>query len=78
MNDNSLQIFWKNNFRQLFSSSPRSSSFLVYFEWFKAYWVHQLWIYKTSLYSKNKDAIIKDFKLEILGQIYFNSPITKH
>ncbi len=27
---------------------------------------------QTSLYSKDKDAITK-----ILGQIYFNSPITK-
>jgi len=33
--------------------------------------VHQLEFYKTSFYSKGKDATIKNFKLEIL--IYFNS-----
>ncbi len=35
----------------------------------------QLELYKTYLYSRSKDATIKDFKLEIL--ICFNSSITK-
>jgi hypothetical protein len=38
--------------------------------------VCQLGLYKTSLYTRNKDATTKDFKLEIL--ICFNSPITVH
>jgi len=37
--------------------------------------VHQLELYKNSLYSRGKDAMIKDFKLKIL--ICFNSPIIK-
>jgi hypothetical protein len=32
--------------------------------------------YKTSLYSRRKDAVIKDFNFGIL--IYFNSPIIEH
>ncbi len=43
--------------------------------------MHQLGLYKTSLSSRGKDAMIKGFKLEIL--IYFDSPnieppYTKH
>jgi hypothetical protein len=37
--------------------------------------VRQLGLYKTSLYFKGKDAMIKDFKLENL--ICFNSSIIK-
>jgi hypothetical protein len=51
-------------------------SFLLWFEWFKTWWVRQLRLYKTSFYSKCKDAAIKDFKIRIL--ICFNSPITEH
>jgi hypothetical protein len=47
------------------SSNPISSSFLVCFEGFKTWWVHQLSLYKTSLYVRNKDASIKDFKFKI-------------
>jgi hypothetical protein len=38
--------------------------------------VHQLGLYKTYLYFRGKDAMIKDFKLEKL--ICFNPPITEH
>ncbi len=58
MSDSLLQIFWKNNFRPLFSSNS-ISLFLIFwvcFEWFKTWWVHQLGLYKTSLYySKGRD-----------------------
>ncbi len=43
------------------------------FDRWKAQWVCQLELYKTYLYSRSKDATIKDFKLEIL--ICFNSSI---
>jgi hypothetical protein len=33
-------------------------------------------VYKTSLYSRGKDATIKDLKFEIL--FCFNSPIAEH
>jgi hypothetical protein len=58
------------------SSSLIYSSFLVWFKWLKTWCVHQLELYKTSLYSRGKDATIKDFKLEIL--ICFNSAIVEH
>jgi hypothetical protein len=48
-----------------FSFSPISSSYLVCFEGFKTWWVHQLGLYKTFLYVRDKDAMIKDFKLKI-------------
>jgi hypothetical protein len=51
-------------------------NFSIHFEWFEIWWVHQLVLYKTSFYSKDKDATIKDFKLKV--RIYFNSPVTKH
>jgi hypothetical protein len=38
--------------------------------------VHQLRVYKRFLYSKDKDAGIKDLKLEIL--ICYKSSITEH
>ncbi len=57
--------------RPLTSSNSITSSFLVHFEWFKTWWVHQLKLYKTSFYFKGKDAMIQDFKLVIL--IRFNS-----
>jgi hypothetical protein len=72
MSDSLLQFFWKHSSRLLYSSSPISSSFLVRFEWFKIWWVLQLGLYRTSFYSRSKDATIKDFKLEI--QICFNPP----
>jgi hypothetical protein len=54
-----------------------SSSFLICFQWFKTYWVCQwLKLYKTSLYFRGQDAMMKYFKLEIL--MCFKSPITKH
>jgi hypothetical protein len=46
------------------------------FEWFKTWWVCQVKFYKTSLNSRSKDAMIKDFKLKIL--IYFDSPLYEH
>jgi hypothetical protein len=76
MSDSLLQFFWKNSSRLPASSSPISSSFLVHFEWLKTWWVCQLGLYKTSLYSRGKDAMIKNLKFKIL--ICFNSPITKH
>jgi hypothetical protein len=71
-----FSIFENNSSRLLSSFNPISSSILIHFEWFKTRWVHQLGIYKTFVYSKGKDATIKDFKLEIL--IFFNLPIIKH
>jgi len=38
--------------------------------------VHQLRLYKISLYSKHKDSTIKDLKFKI--QLCFKSPIIKH
>ncbi len=77
MSDSLLQFFWKNDSRILSSSSLiMSFSFLVCFEWFKIRWVHWLRFYKTSLYLRGKDAMIKDFKFEIL--IHFNPLVTKH
>jgi hypothetical protein len=38
--------------------------------------MYQLGLYKTSLYSRGKNVMIKDYKLELL--ICFNSTITKH
>jgi hypothetical protein len=76
MNDNLLQFFWKNSPQPSSSSNPISSSFLVHFEWFKSRWVCQPRLYKTSLYSKAKDAIIKDLKLRIL--ICFHSLVIEH
>jgi hypothetical protein len=71
-----LQILWKNNSRPLSSFCLISSSFLVCFEWFKTRCVHQLGVYKSSLYSRGKDAMIQDLKYKI--RIYFNSPIIEH
>jgi hypothetical protein len=61
---------------------PISSLFLVCIEWYKTWWMHQLGLYRT-LYSKGKDAIIKDFKLEILiclikPSLNTELPYTKH
>jgi hypothetical protein len=58
MSDSLLQFFWQNDSRFLSSSSLMSFSFLVCFEWFKIWWVHQLRFYKTSLYLRGKDATI--------------------
>jgi hypothetical protein len=74
LSDSLFQFFWKNNSRPL-----SSSSFI--FKWLKTWWVNQLGLYKTSMSSRGKDAMIKDFKLEI--RIYFDSPnieppYTKH
>jgi hypothetical protein len=55
--------------RHLSSSSPLSFSFLV------LTWVQQPGLYKTFLYSRGKNAMTKDLKLEIW--ICFSSPITK-
>jgi hypothetical protein len=59
----------KNNIRPLFSSNPISSPFIIHFE----FWVIKNMmgppskvIYKTSLYSKGKDAMIKILKLKFL------------
>jgi hypothetical protein len=57
----------KKSSRPLFSSSPISVSWWV---------VRQLRVYKTFLYSKDKDAGIEDLKLEIL--ICYKSSITEH
>ncbi len=48
MSDSLLQFFWKISFRLLSSSSPLSSSFLIFLEWLKTWWVCQLGYYKTS------------------------------
>jgi hypothetical protein len=45
-------------------------------EWFKTWWMHQLGLYKNSLYFESKNIMIKDLKFELL--IVFNSPITEH
>jgi hypothetical protein len=76
MSNSFVQFFWKHSSRTLSSSSSISSSILVCFEWFKTWWVCQLGLYKTSLYSASKDATIENLKLEII--ICFKSPITKH
>jgi len=49
---------------------PISSSFLIHFEWLKFLWVHQLGLYKNSLYTKCKDAMIKDLKFEMLINLF--------
>ncbi len=69
-----FNFFWENSSKPLSSSSSISSSFLVCFEWFETWWVHQLRLYKTSLYSRGKNARIKDCKLKIL----FCFKITHH
>jgi hypothetical protein len=71
-----FQKFWKNNSRTFFSSSFIFSSILVHFGWFNTWKVCQLGFYKTSLYSRSKDATTNKFKLEIL--IWFNSFIMEH
>ncbi len=76
MSDSFIQFFWKNSSRTLSSSNSISSSVLICFEWLKTWWVCQLGLYKTSLYSTSKDATIQNLKLKIL--ICFKSPITKH
>jgi len=76
MSDSLLKFFWKNSSKPLSSSSPLSSSNLVGFEWLKIWWMRQLRLYKTSLYFRGKDAMIKDFKLKIL--ICSISPIIEH
>jgi hypothetical protein len=76
MSDSLLQFFWKYNSKPLSPFTSISSSFLVCFEWFNIWWVHQLRLDKASSHFKAKDATIKDFKLEIL--ICFNSLIIKH
>jgi len=74
---NSLfQKIWKKNSKPLSSSCPIFYSFVVCLEWLKTWWMRQLKLYQTSLYSRCKGPMIKDFKLKIL--ICFNSPITKH
>jgi len=84
MSDSLLQFFWKINFRLLSSFSPLSSSFFYLFWVIKNLMAVSTRVLqnflsnfiKQLLYSKGKDATIKDFKLKIV--IYFNSPITKH
>ncbi len=76
LSDSLLQFFWQTSFRPLSSSSLISSSFLVCFEWLKIWWGCQVRLYKNSLYSRGKDAMIKDLKFEIL--LCFKSLITKH
>ncbi len=76
MSDILLQFFWKNCSRSFSNSCLLFSSYLVCFEWFKIWWVHQLWLYKTSLYFRGKNETIEDFKLKIL--ICFHSPIIEH
>jgi len=56
--------------------APYFRHFEFCFEWFKTWWVCQIKFYKTSLNSRSKHAMIKDFKLEIL--IYFDSPLYEH
>jgi hypothetical protein len=77
MSDSLFQFFWKYNTRPLSPFTSKSFSFLICFEWFKIWWVHQLRrLYKASFHFKGKDATIKDLKLKIL--ICSNSLITKH
>ncbi len=66
MRDNLFQKSWKISSRPLSSFSPIFSSFQIHFEWLKTWWVHQPRLYKTSLHSRGKDAIIKDFKFKTL------------
>jgi hypothetical protein len=66
-------IFLKKCSRSFSNSCLLFSSYLVSFEWFKIWWVHQLWLYKSSLYSRGKNETFEDFKLKIL--ICFHSPI---
>jgi hypothetical protein len=75
MSDSLLQFFAKNSSRPLSSSSPISSSFLVWFEWFKNL-MHVPTRASQNFYahSRGKHAAIKDLKLRIL--ICFNSPTT--
>jgi len=54
MNDSLLQNYWLKNFRPFSSSNPLSSSFLVHFKSFQAWWVCQLRLYKTFSYLKSK------------------------
>ncbi len=74
---NSLfQFFFKKNSRPLSSSCPIFYSFVVCLQWFETWCMHQLKLYQPSLYSRYKETMIKNFKLEIL--ICLNSPVTKH
>jgi hypothetical protein len=66
-----LQFFWKNCSRSSSNSCLLFSSYLVCFEWFKIWWVIQLWLYKTSLNFRGKDETIKDFKFKILNLFSF-------
>jgi hypothetical protein len=76
INDNLLQFVLMDSSQPSSSSNPISSSFLVCFDWFKSRWVCQSRLYKTSWYSKTRDATIKHLKLKIL--ICFHSPIIEH
>jgi hypothetical protein len=71
-----FNFFEKNSSSPFSNSNSISFSFLVRLKWFKMSWVHQLKLYFKKLYSKGKDAMIKDFMLKFL--ICFNSPIIEH
>jgi hypothetical protein len=48
-------FFLKKCFRSFSNSCLLFSSYLVCFEWFKIWWVHQLWLYKISLRFRGKN-----------------------
>jgi hypothetical protein len=72
-----LQKIWKNSFRPLSNCCPISSSISNRFECLKTWWVPQLGLYKTSLYSKDKDATIKVFSLKPWSNLIHLSSNTK-
>ncbi len=76
MIDSLLQKIWKISYGLFSSLNPIFSHFNSILNDLKIDgWSNQGFT-KTSLYSWNKDAMIKIFKLEIL--IYFNAIVTKH
>jgi hypothetical protein len=66
------------NFFEKISLDPSqvSTSYFLHFEGFETWWVCEIRLNKNSLYSIGEDAMIKDFKLEILK--CFNSLIIEH
>jgi len=72
-----LQKIWKNSFRPLSNCCPISSSISNCLESLKTWWVPQLGLYKTSLYSKDKDATIKVFSLKFWSNLIHLSSNTK-
>lgn len=70
-----VQNFWRKNSKPFKISNPIIFSFLIFFEWHKNLWLHQLKIYKQKLYSKGNGITTKEFSLEIQN---CNMPIIEH